>query len=340
MRVENWIKIVLLAAGLLAFPAQAEKAEVGVLRYVSSGGLFIAVDKGYFKEEGIDVELKYFEAAQAIAMAVVSGDADFGVTALTAGFYNLAGKGALKIIAAQGQEKKGFDGNLVLASNAAYEKGLTTMDRLAGKTVGITQIGSSFHYQMGRIAAVKGFDLKTVQLKPLQSLPNMMAAVKSGQVDAIIVASHLGNALVAAGEAKEIGRVADVADYQYGGLFTATKTIAGKEAFVGRFARAYRKGAAEYARTLLKKDAAGKRRFDTESEVTAKIIAKYVYPSEPPETAAKKVLAAAFYVEPRARIDPDDIATQISWLKEQGLVDAGVEARNVLDLRFQADMKQ
>lgn len=82
-------------------PAHAETVKVGVLRYVSSGGLFLAVERGYFNAEGLDVELKFFEAAQPIAVAVVSGDTDFGVTALTGGFYNLAGKGALRLIGAQ-----------------------------------------------------------------------------------------------------------------------------------------------------------------------------------------------------------------------------------------------
>src|SRR5262245_16413647 len=96
-------KLTLLAALVLASaPALAqEKLNVGALRFVSNGGLFVAVEKGYFKAEGLDIELKFFDAAQPIAVAVVSGDIDLGATAFTAGLYNLAGKGGLKIIAAQ-----------------------------------------------------------------------------------------------------------------------------------------------------------------------------------------------------------------------------------------------
>ena len=39
---------------------------------------------------------------------VVSGDADFGMTAFTAGFFNLAAKGGVKVIAAQSAEKPGY----------------------------------------------------------------------------------------------------------------------------------------------------------------------------------------------------------------------------------------
>jgi len=49
-----------------------------VLRLSSSAPVFIAQDKGYFREAGLDIELKFFDAAQPIAVATTSGDVDFG----------------------------------------------------------------------------------------------------------------------------------------------------------------------------------------------------------------------------------------------------------------------
>jgi NitT/TauT family transport system substrate-binding protein len=323
-----------LASSLLV-PSQAQdKLSVAVLRFVSSGGLFIAVEKGYFKDEGLDVELKFFDAAQPIAVAVTTGDADFGVTAFTGGFYNLAGKGALKVIAAQAKEAKGYEGNIVLASNAAYEKGLTNLDKLGGKSLGITQVGSSFHYQVGQIAKAKGFELKSVELKPLQSLGNMVAALKSSQVDAIIIAPHLAKPLVEKGEAKRLGAVSEVAEYQFGGLFTATKSIETRRATVEKFVRAYQKGAADYNRALVSKDASGKIVYGPDSDAIAALVGKHVYPNEPGDKAATLVKASAFYVDAQARIDVADIVQQLSWLKEQDLVDKAVDAKSVLDLSF------
>jgi NitT/TauT family transport system substrate-binding protein len=326
--------LLVLASSLLA-PSQAQdKLSVAVLRFVSSGGLFIAVEKGYFKDEGLDVELKFFDAAQPIAVAVTTGDADFGVTAFTGGFYNLAGKGALKIIAAQAKEAKGYEGNIVLASNAAYDKGLTSLDKLGGRSLGITQVGSSFHYQVGQISKAKGFELKSVELKPLQSLGNMVAALKSGQVDAIIIAPHLAKPLVEKGEAKRLGAVSEVAEYQFGGLFTATKSIETRRATVEKFVRAYQKGAADYNRALVSKDASGKIVHGPDSDAIAALVGKHVYPNEPGDKAATLVKASAFYVDAQARIDVADIVRQVSWLKEQDLVDKAVDAKSVLDLSF------
>ena len=327
----------LAAAALvaLATPAlAADKVSVGALRFVSSGPLFLAVERGYFAEQGIEPELKFFEAAQPIALAVVSGDVDYGLTAFTGGFFNMAGKGAVKIIAAQAKEAKGFEGNAILASNAAFEKGLKEPKDLAGKVLGITQVGSSFHYQAGQIARVAGFDLKSLDMRPLQSLPNMVAALKGAQVDAIIIAPHLAKPLVAAGEAKLIGWYSDLDEYQFGGLFTATKTATGKRELTQRFVKAYQKGLADYAAAFLKKDASGKRVFDETSDKAAAQITKYVYPSDAPEVGAKKTMGAAFYVDAQGRLDVADIVKQIDWMKGQGLVDAAVDPKSAMDLSF------
>ena len=69
------------------------KASIALLRLSSSGPVFIALEKGWFKEAGLDLAIKDFTAAAQPPLAVVSGDADFGTTAFTAGFYNLAAKG-------------------------------------------------------------------------------------------------------------------------------------------------------------------------------------------------------------------------------------------------------
>lgn len=102
------------------------KAKIGVLRLSSSAPVFIAQDKGYFRDAGLDVELKFFDAAQPIAVATASGDVDFGITAFTAGLYNLAGKGTLKVIGGMSREKAGYPLIGYFASNNAYAAGLKT----------------------------------------------------------------------------------------------------------------------------------------------------------------------------------------------------------------------
>ena len=328
---------VALAVGLalvVGAARAADKVNVGVLRFVSSGPLFLAVERGYFRDEGIDVEMKFFEAAQPIAVAAVSGDIDFGLTAFTGGFYNLAGQGHLKIIGAQSKEAKGYNGNAILVSNAAWEKGFRSVKDFPGKSLGMTQVGASFHYQIGQLARVAGFDLKSVQLRALQSLPNMVAAIKGAQVDAIIIAPHLAKPLVDAGEVKFLGWYSDFDEYQFGGLFANTKTAVGKRELAKRFVKAYQKGCADYAAAFMQKDAAGNRVFDATSDAASKIITKIVYASEPEDKGVALVKASAFPADPQARLDVADIYKQVEWMKAEKLVDASANATVMLDLSF------
>src|SRR5512141_228389 len=117
--------LVMTTAGI-ALGDDVLKAKIGVLRLSSSAPVFIAQDKGYFKNAGLDIELKFFDAAQPIAVATTSGDIDFGITAFTAGLYNLAGKGTLKVSGGMSREKAGYPLIGYFASNNAYAAGRTS----------------------------------------------------------------------------------------------------------------------------------------------------------------------------------------------------------------------
>src|SRR4051794_7660324 len=212
----------------------APKARVGVLRLSSSAPVFIAQDKGYFKQAGLDIELKFFDAAQPIAVAVTSGDVDFGVTAFTAGLYNLAGKGTLKVIGGMSREKAGYPLIGYFASNNAWAAGLKTPKDLAGKRIAVTQVGSSFHYSLGLLADKYGFKLADVKVLPLQSLSNAAAALKGETVDAALLPISTARSLVDSGGAKLLGWVGDETPWQLGAVFASPKTLADK-VLVGKF---------------------------------------------------------------------------------------------------------
>lgn len=52
------------------------------------------------------------------------------------------------------------------------------------------------------------------------------------------------------------------------------------------------------------------------------------------ESVAAAVEACAFFIEPRARPHVADVERQIAWYKAQGLIDKGVNARDVVYLNF------
>jgi NitT/TauT family transport system substrate-binding protein len=82
---------VAVALGECGDSVGAEQAiKIGIVKFAASCPVYLAIEKGYFAHQGLGAELTSFEAAQPVAVATVSGDIDFGVSGLTAGFYNLA----------------------------------------------------------------------------------------------------------------------------------------------------------------------------------------------------------------------------------------------------------
>ena len=43
--------------------AQGRKITLGALRFTSHSGTFVALEREYFKQAGLDVEVKFFQAA-------------------------------------------------------------------------------------------------------------------------------------------------------------------------------------------------------------------------------------------------------------------------------------
>jgi NitT/TauT family transport system substrate-binding protein len=324
----------ILITTLISSASAQERVSVGTVRLTSSGALFLAAAKGYFKADGLDVEMTAYPSAQPVVEALAAGSSDFGLADFTAAAFNLAGQGAIKAIAAQAREKRDFEGNEIIASNAASAKGLRKLDDLAGKSIAISQFGSTFHYQIGQIALSKRFDLNGITLKPMQSLDAMAGAVATAEVDAAILPAQYARELLTAGQGKLIGWYSELDEQQLGALFASTKTIQARREVVEKFVRAYRRGAADYAAALLRRDRYGKRIFDATSQAAAAMIASYVYPGHPVSAAATTVEAGVYFIDPQARLDIADIDRQIAWYQSQGLVDKSVDARAIVDLSF------
>ncbi len=310
------------ALALLATPALAEKTSLSVLKLASSGPVFLAQDLGHFAAEGLEVEFKFFAAAQPVAVAVVSGDAEFGVTGLTAGFYNLAGKGALKIIAGQSREQPGYKLSAYMVSNQAFAAGVRSPADFGGRSFAMTQVGSTFHYMIGLLAEKRGFDLSKNRLLALQSIPNMVSALQGGQADTAILPSTVAVPMMDRGDAKIVGWAGDETPWQLGALFTSPKMIDTRKATVERFVRAYKKGVAAYDLAFQKKgdQAATDKALD--------ILAKYT------EQQKGAIAAGLPYIEPEARFSAKDIAKQVAYWQAQGQADKSIEAKDIVVTTF------
>jgi NitT/TauT family transport system substrate-binding protein len=319
--------IVFALVSFASASAGAEAIKIGVLKVTGAAPVFDAQEKGYFAAEGVPAELVYFDASQPIAIAVTSGAIDFGITGFTAGFYNLAGQGELKVIGGgYAREAPGFHNQGYVASNQAYAGGLTALKDFPGHSLAISQIGSPPHYALGLLMEKYGLDAKTIRLLPLQSVANMSSAVSGGQADAAIMTAAATLPLVQHGDAKLLGWVGDETPWEFGAAFAATRTANDRRDTVERFLRAWRKGAHDCHDAFAGADE--KPTLGPAAPEMLAIIAQYT--GLPTET----IKLGLPYCDPEARLEVTDVLHQIAWYKAQGMLKADVDGATIIDQRY------
>ena len=297
--------------GAPAFGQTKTKLTVGALRFTSHAASFVAKERGYFDEAGLDVDFAFFQAAQPMAVAIASGDADFAVTAISGGLVSLAQKDAVRVIAGALREEKGIDGQKIIASDAAFQAGVKTPNDLDGKAWAVTQAGSSFHYMGSKIAAAEGISL---EFKPLQKVGAIIGAMKSGQVDGWSIVPHIAKPLSGAGAVHIIGDVADyLPDYQVTTVFTSKATAEGEEEKAKAFLSAFQKGADDFNAALVDKTAG-----DDAAEEMVKLVHKYVYTDRPYEKAKPSIVTGAMRIT--TDMNKASVDDQLAWYDSEGLV--------------------
>ncbi|NVK33967.1 MAG: ABC transporter substrate-binding protein [Rhodobacteraceae bacterium] len=317
------------AAFGLASPAIAQnrKTVVGALSLTSHSGSFIALERGYFKDAGLDVELKFFQAAQPMAVAIASGDVDFGVTAMSGGLISLAQKDAVRVIGGALSEEKGIDGQKILASDAAFKAGLTSAAQLDGKRFGTTTAGSSFHYMGSKIAAAEGGE---PQFIPLQKVGAIIGALKSGQIDAWSIVPHIAKPLAGSGAVHIIGDVADyLPNYQVTTVFTSKTNASDDAALVKSFLEGFSAGVDDYDDTMVDRT-----KGDAAVEDMVDLIHKYVYNDRPREKAAPSIINGSMRLNRGAALNVASIQDQLDWFQSEGLVDSSITLDTIVDTSF------
>jgi NitT/TauT family transport system substrate-binding protein len=322
--------LLLAACAAASANAGAETIKIGTVKVPASGAVYIAQEKGYFAAEGVPAQLIYFESGQPIAVAATSGDIDFGATAISAGFYSLAGQGALRIIAAAAEDVPHFDSQAFLVSNGAYDAGFKSLKDFPGHSYALSQIGSSAQYALGLIADKYGFPVATVRILPMQSIGNAVTAVTGGRADITLNSATAELAAVKSGNARILAYLGDEKSYQFGVVFTATARANDHSDLVQRFLRAYRKGARDYHEAFTGPN--GERKDGPTAPAILDILAKYV------SVPRDRLAAAVSYIDADVRLDVADVLHQVAWYKSQKLLKPEIDGETLIDRRYVAPL--
>ncbi len=226
------IKFIFALITISLFCAQAraaDKIRVSVTNYnMSYLAAGVAAERGFFKEEGLDVEIVRMNANVAMS-SLISGDVDY--TMIFASVIRAAMRGIpLKVIA-------------VLIDSPPYafiaRPEIAAMKALKGKTVGIGVYGSSNDIIARMMLERSGIDPdKETKLVAFGSDGARFAALKEGLVEAAIIAPP------ADAQARKLGlsilaRANDLFKFPHIGLGTTNKKLKENPQEVARVIRAF-----------------------------------------------------------------------------------------------------
>jgi NitT/TauT family transport system substrate-binding protein len=189
----------------------------------------IARDRGFFREEGLEVEFIFMKAIQTV-QAMLAGGVDFGTATGTA--ISAAVNGADVRVVFALTDKPSFD-MIALPS-------IANVQQMRGKKLGISAPGSLTEILARQILLVNKIPLDQVTMLPLGTSDVTYIALKAGTIDATMlqvpqnfIAQEEGYRKIAAG--------ADVYRAVQGGLTTTKTVIAERPEVVTRVIRATQK---------------------------------------------------------------------------------------------------
>ena len=326
------LTLALVATGLLATMlahAQPRTApiKVGVLKLTSSAPIFVGVEKGFFKEAGVEPELVYFQAAAPIAAALAAGQLDVGATGITAALYNIVlGGEKLWIVADKGREWPGYPLVAIIVQKELWDGGLRSIKDLKGKRIGVTQLGSTFHYHIGHILEKDGLTLADVKIVPLQAMAATMEALKGKQVDAILVPQPFPGAAEAQGFGKIMAWAGDLYPWQIAAIFYSRKLAADRARAVA-FMKGYVKASRYYFdAALAQKD--GRSAHGPSYDEVVEITARYT-------GARPEIIRLGFPFQDRnGRLLVPDIERQMAWWAANGFMKKPLPLKSIVDTSF------
>lgn len=249
----------LLAIFCCAWHGSSHGAPLRIAYSAISGAmstLWVAHEGGYFKREGLDTELLYIGGGSLLIQAMLSGDVPFAygpsVPVLNA---TLRGSDLVLI---------GNTGNSLVFSVMSRPE-IRQPAQLKGKKIGVTRLGGSTDWALD--VALKQWGIERGQISVVQTggMPEGLAALTAGALDAVILSPPSNFRAVKAGmhELVEVG--------QLGIVFPNTPLSTTRT-----FIRANRDTALRFLRGFTQ----GLLRLRTDKEFSIKVMSKYTKVTE------------------------------------------------------------
>jgi NitT/TauT family transport system substrate-binding protein len=160
------------------------KSKLGYMKIVDNAAMFVAMEKGFFKAEGLDLETLPMAGGAVIVQGVTSGDLQFGWTNVISLYQAHVEGFDFKLIAGGATNVRGS--NETHAIEVLKDSPIKTAKDLEGKTVAVNTLNNIVHLMAMAWVDKNGGSSAKVKFIELP-FPQMEAALVAGKVAAISV---------------------------------------------------------------------------------------------------------------------------------------------------------
>jgi NitT/TauT family transport system substrate-binding protein len=238
--------------------------------------LFVAIERGYFAQEGIDAQLTPVQGGSDSVVQLAAGNFDVAASGAGAGLLNAVYRGVkFKIVAPMHSERPPLTSPLVVGAGKK-DALITSIADLKGKKVAINAPGGAAEYWLSEALKKGGLSMNDVQVTSV-GFADVPAALKTGSISAAILGEPFTT------EGKDNGTVTVLADDFING-FTATYIYMGDSMLKERpqvasgFIKAYLRACRDLQGDYLKTDPDIARIIEKYTHVPADVAARAAAP--------------------------------------------------------------
>jgi ABC-type nitrate/sulfonate/bicarbonate transport system substrate-binding protein len=311
------LPVALLCLIILASPSSAQmKVRLNWTALAGTqSGFWVAYEEGIFKKNGLDVELLHIPSSSRAIQAMLAGEIAIsygdGRNTIQA---NLTGANMALVAAACNR--------LVFSFMARPE--IKTVEALRGKKIGITRIGSSTHTAALYVLNRAGLKPGDYQILPLMEVPNILAALMAGQIDAGPISPPTNVRARKAGFRELVNLGRDGPEY------AAITLVA---------SRSYIKANEEITRRVVRSYAEAVHLFKTDRAVGRKVLQKYAHVNDP-DILEATYSESSDYLENIPYVSRKGLETVLAEVRETEPKAKQSKVEDFLDMRFVAELEK
>lgn len=297
--------------------------QVGYLGIATDAPMWIADEKGFFRDQGIKVETVKFTSSEEMMPLLSTGKLDFGNGAPGASLYNAVLRDVdVRAVADAATDPPGYGWSKLLIRSDLVKSGrFKTIRDLKGMTIVGAAQASSSSPQVARLVAMAGLKYSDISREVLP-YPQHPIAFQNGAIEAALTIEPFATLCVDRGIAVAImGNDRFYPNQEVSCILSSAAFIKNRRDVIVRYLRAFLQGVRFYEDGL-----AGGKMAGPNAEAVIDAIASHT--SLKPDLIRRTTPVS---IDPNGHLNLSSMRDDLAWYKGQGYVKGDITVEQVVD---------